>query len=67
MYDIYPQDIVKSGMSEAWRKAPIAMEICGTFLSWQEVHKYDEEDVMACVHVQCKEFSCTGGVEASGG
>ena len=21
------------------------MEICGTFLSWQEVHKYDEEDV----------------------
>ena len=27
MLDVYPEDIVKSGMSEAWKKAPIAMEI----------------------------------------
>jgi hypothetical protein len=45
MTDIYPEDIIRSGMSEAWRKAPIAMEICGTFLSWKEKHKYDEDDV----------------------
>ena len=45
MYDIYPQDIIKSGMKDAWRKAPIAMEICGTFGSWKETHKYNEEDV----------------------
>lgn len=45
MTDIYPQDIIRSGMSEAWKKAPIAMEICGTFSSWKERHKYDEEDV----------------------
>jgi hypothetical protein len=45
MFDIYPQDIVKSGMSEAWKKAPIAMEICGTFLSWKEKHKYNSADV----------------------
>jgi hypothetical protein len=45
MTDIYPQDIIRSGMGEAWKKAPVAMEICGTFLSWKEKHKYDEEDV----------------------
>jgi len=45
MYDIYPQDIIRSGMSKAWRRAPIAMEICGTFSSWKEKHKYDKEDV----------------------
>ena len=45
MLDVYPQDIVKSGMSEAWKKAPIAMEICGTFLNWMHKQKYDKETV----------------------
>lgn len=45
MTDVYPQDIIKSGMSEAWKKAPITMEICGTFLRWLERQKYSEENV----------------------
>ncbi len=45
MLDVYPQDIVKSGMSEAWKKAPIAMEICGTFLNWKEKQQYSKETV----------------------
>jgi hypothetical protein len=45
MLDVYPQDIVKSGMAEAWKKAPITMEICGTFLRWKEREEYDEEVV----------------------
>jgi hypothetical protein len=44
MYDLYPQDIVRSGMSEAWKKAPVAHEICGTFGSWQK-QGYDAEVV----------------------
>lgn len=45
MMDMYPRDIVKSGMAEAWKKAPVTLEICGTFPRWQENEKYDEEDV----------------------
>ncbi len=45
MLDVYPEDIIKSGMGEAWKKAPIAMEICGTFLRWMERQKYDKETV----------------------
>ncbi len=45
MLDVYPQDIIKSGMKDAWKKAPIAMEICGTFLNWLHKQKYDEETV----------------------
>ena len=45
MTDVYPQDIVKSGMSEAWKKAPVTMEICGTFLRWMEKQNYTEENV----------------------
>ncbi len=45
MLDVYPQDIIKSGMSEAWKKAPIAMEICGTFFNWKNKQKYDKETV----------------------
>ncbi len=45
MTDVYPQDIIKSGMSEAWKKAPVTMEICGTFLRWKEKQNYTEENV----------------------
>jgi len=45
MRDIYPRDIAKSGLAEAWKKTPITMEICGTFLSWLERSKYDEKTV----------------------
>jgi hypothetical protein len=45
MKDIYPKDIVKSGMGEAWKKAPVSMEICWTFLHWLDSLKYDEKTV----------------------
>jgi len=45
MTDVYPQDIIKSGMSEAWRKAPVTLEICGTFSSWLQRQKYSKEMV----------------------
>ncbi len=45
MTDVYPRDIVKSGMSEAWKKAPVTMEICGTFLRWLEKEKYNNDTV----------------------
>jgi len=45
MLDIYPQHIIKSGMSEAWKRAPVTMEICGTFLRWKEKEKYNDETV----------------------
>ncbi|MEQ6120832.1 DUF4832 domain-containing protein [Reichenbachiella sp. MALMAid0571] len=45
MSDIYPQDIIKSGMSQAWKKAPVAMEICGTFLQWLGPRQYSKDTV----------------------
>lgn len=45
MTDVYPRDIVKSGMSEAWERAPVTMEICGTFLRWLEKEKYNRDTV----------------------
>ena len=45
MRDVYPRDIILSGMGEAWKKAHVTMEICGTFLSWLEGRQYDEEIV----------------------
>ncbi|NQU52216.1 MAG: DUF4832 domain-containing protein [Bacteroidetes bacterium] len=45
MTDFYPLDIVNSGMSEAWKKAPVTMEICGTFQRWLEKEKYSYDTV----------------------
>ncbi len=45
MIDDYPEDVIKSGMSEAWRKAPVTLEICGTFGSWLQRQKYTKETV----------------------
>jgi len=45
MFDVYPQQIVQSGMAEAWRTAPVSLEICGTFLSWRDKQGYGEKEV----------------------
>jgi hypothetical protein len=45
MTDVYHKDIILSGMSEAWKKAHVTMEICWTFLHWLQVFKFDEEVV----------------------
>ena len=45
MRDFYPKDIVRTGMGEAWKKAPVTMEVCGTFLGWLENWKFDSEVV----------------------
>lgn len=47
MLDAYPQDIIRSGMEEAWRKAHVTLEICGTFLRWRDTEGYDEAVVRA--------------------
>lgn len=45
MTDVYHKDIIESGMGEVWKKAPVTMEICWTFLHWLENFKFDEETV----------------------
>jgi hypothetical protein len=45
MRDIYPRDIAKSGLVDAWKKAPVTMEICWTFLTWLEQFQWNEEAV----------------------
>jgi len=45
MYDYYPQGIINFGMKDAWKKAPVSLEICGTFLRWKNTEGYDREDV----------------------
>jgi hypothetical protein len=47
MHDVYPQHIIRSGMAEAWRRAPVALEICGTFLSWRDKQGYGQKEVRA--------------------
>jgi Domain of unknown function (DUF4832) len=35
MYDFYPQAIINFGMKDAWKKAPVSLEVCGTIKSWK--------------------------------
>ena len=45
MFDIYPEQVIQSGMAEAWRQAPVSLEICGTFRSWRDKQHYGEKEV----------------------
>lgn len=45
MFDFYPQAIINYGVQDAWKTAPISLEICGTFTRWKEREGYDLEDV----------------------
>jgi hypothetical protein len=35
MYDYYPQGIINFGMKNAWKTAPVSLEVCGTIKSWK--------------------------------
>ena len=41
MYDIYPQQVVRAGAEEAWRRRPVSLETCGTPSSWKQTADYD--------------------------
>jgi hypothetical protein len=45
MYDAYPQSIIQYGMEEAWKNAPVSLEICGTFRVWLDREGYGPEQV----------------------
>jgi len=34
MYDLYPQSMIRTGMRDAWEKAPVSLESCGTMNRW---------------------------------
>jgi hypothetical protein len=36
MLDIYPQQVVRTGLQEVWRKSPVSLETCGTPGSWHQ-------------------------------
>ncbi len=45
MVDMYPQQIVRTGIQDVWQKAPVSLETCGTPGSWFEM-KYDLDYIL---------------------
>jgi len=44
-YDRYPQDIINFGMQDAWKKAPVSLEICHVLKQWKDVRGFSVDDV----------------------
>jgi len=36
MLDMYPQQVARTGIQEAWQRSPVSLETCGTPASWRE-------------------------------
>jgi len=36
MNDYYPQQLIRSGMQEAWKKAPVSLEVCWVVQHWKD-------------------------------
>jgi len=45
MYDYYPQTIAGYDMRDAWKKAHVSFEICGTMPGWKNSQGYGMEEV----------------------
>jgi hypothetical protein len=43
MLDLYPQQVVRTGIQEVWRRSPVSLETCGTPLSWKEWNYSDKQ------------------------
>src|SRR5437660_3703090 len=38
MLDVYPQQVVRSGIQDVWQKHPVALEVCVTVSEWKRDH-----------------------------
>jgi hypothetical protein len=36
MQDLYPQSIINTGMQDAWKKAPVTLEVCWVMQTWKD-------------------------------
>ncbi|RED54472.1 DUF4832 domain-containing protein [Cohnella phaseoli] len=36
MHDYYPQQLIRSGMQDAWQKAPVSLEVCWVIQHWKD-------------------------------
>jgi hypothetical protein len=36
MLDMYPQQVVRTGIQDAWQRSPVSLETCGTPASWKQ-------------------------------
>jgi hypothetical protein len=44
MLDMYPQQVVRTGIQDAWQRSPVSLETCGTPLSWKK-WSYKDSDL----------------------
>ncbi|KPK99788.1 MAG: hypothetical protein AMK75_06365 [Planctomycetes bacterium SM23_65] len=45
MFETYPRSLVRCGMEEAWKTAPVTLETCGTVGRWYD-RKYDIDYIL---------------------
>lgn len=38
MLDVYPQQVVRSGVQDVWQQRPVSLEVCGTVSEWKKDH-----------------------------
>lgn len=38
MLDVYPQQVIRSGIQDVWQKRPVSLEVCGTVSEWKRDH-----------------------------
>jgi hypothetical protein len=36
MFDLYPQQVVRTGIQDVWQRSPVSLETCGTPASWKQ-------------------------------
>ncbi len=73
MYDYYPQKIINTGMGDAWKSAPVSLEVCGTIKSWvgprdecQYCQGYDVDDVKYIIDETLKWHISSFNAKSSG-
>jgi len=43
MLDLYPQQVVRTGIQDAWQRSPVSLETCGTVMSWKKAGYTDKD------------------------
>jgi len=65
-YNYYPQGIINFGMQDAWKKAPVSLEICHVFNQWKEERGFSNNDVNYIIDESLKWHISSFNAKSSG-
>lgn len=66
MLDLYPQQVVRAGIQDAWQRSPVSLETCGTPAGWDQSWHYTDQQIDYSIEQALRWHASTINIKSTG-